>query len=168
MEEKREDAPHDVSNPGGKPNNINGAAANDEQPIKDFLGRLTLNDKLTLLVAVGSLAVALLGYVNSLDTSKLSEAVSHLSDLAKQTKREANGMRDQLAEIKKEAAAAVAQAQTASATLEQIRAQQARCMTQLRPRKGNWLNCAPNKDLCWKLKMANLQPISFSLTAALR
>ena len=82
MEEKREDAPHDVSNPGGKPNNINGAAANDEQPIKDFLGRLTLNDKLTLLVAVGSLAVALLGYVNSLDTSKLSEAVSHLSDLA--------------------------------------------------------------------------------------
>lgn len=80
------------------PNGGNKDGQKGEQPPKSLLARLTLSEWLTFIVGLGSLAVAILGYVNALDTSVLKSAVSKISDLSAQTKRQADAQGEILAQ----------------------------------------------------------------------
>lgn len=69
---------------------------------RGFLSRLTVNEWLTFLVGVGSLAVSYLTYKNASDTSDLKDAVAGLTKLVAEAQRQAGAMQSQ-AEAAKEA-----------------------------------------------------------------
>lgn len=74
-----------------------------------LLQRLTLSEWLTLLVAVGSLAVSGLTYLNAADTADLKKAVGSLTALASQTKRQADAANGQIGELRRQAMSSEAQ-----------------------------------------------------------
>jgi hypothetical protein len=86
----------------------------------DRPSRLTVNERLTFLVGagsmivgVGSLIVSFLTYRNAADTTELKAAIGNLSDLATQTKRQADGTHEQLAAVREQVSALRDQAQEA-------------------------------------------------------
>jgi hypothetical protein len=93
----------ETANAQGGSQGTNGAGGEDEKPSKNFLFRLSLSEWLTFLVGAGTLAVAVLGYINALDTTDIKHAVSDISALATQTKREADQLHDQFGQIKRQA-----------------------------------------------------------------
>jgi hypothetical protein len=83
-------------------------------------GRLTVSERLTLLVGAGSLCIGIgslgvfyLTYLNAADTSDIKTAIGNLSDLATQTKRQADATHDQLAAVRDQVSALRDQAQEA-------------------------------------------------------
>jgi hypothetical protein len=81
---------------------------------------LTTNERLTLLVGVGSilvgvgsLVVSFLTYRNAADTSDLKNAIGNLSELATQTKRQADATHDQLGAVRDQVSALRDQAEEA-------------------------------------------------------
>jgi hypothetical protein len=66
-------------------------------PPRSFLGRLDINQWLTFLVGFGSLVVSYMTYRNAADTSDIKNAIGNLSELATQTKRQADATSEQLA-----------------------------------------------------------------------
>jgi hypothetical protein len=80
---------------------------------KRILSRLTANEWLTLLVGAGSLVVSYMTYRNAADTSEIQTAISNLSDLATQTKRQADAMQDQLGAVRDQVSALRDQVQEA-------------------------------------------------------
>lgn len=87
---------------------------------RGLLSRLTSNEWLTLLVGVGSvlvgvgsLVVSYLTYRNAADTSDIKTAIGNLSELATQTKRQADAMQDQLGAVRDQVKALRDQAQEA-------------------------------------------------------
>lgn len=81
-----------------------------------FLNRLTINEGLTLLVAIGGLGVSFLAYLNASDTRDIKLGVRGLADLAHQasiqageTKRQADELHTQFAQVKRQADAAEGQ-----------------------------------------------------------
>jgi hypothetical protein len=82
--------------------------------------RLSTNEWLTLLVGVGSLligvgslAVAYMTYRNASDTSDIKTAIGNLSELATQTKRQADATHDQLGAVRDQVSALRDQAEEA-------------------------------------------------------
>ncbi|QAY95337.1 hypothetical protein CWB41_05965 [Methylovirgula ligni] len=71
----------------------NGNAGKQRRETLRFLGRLTVNEWLTLLVGIGSLAISYLTYRNAADTSQLTEAVSNLHNLAGSAQGQLNEMK---------------------------------------------------------------------------
>jgi hypothetical protein len=67
--------------------------------------RPSISDLLTLLIAVGSLAISWLTYRNAADTTDIKAAIGNLSDLATQTKRQADATHDQLAAVRDQVSA---------------------------------------------------------------
>ena len=89
-------------------------------PPRSFLRRLTTNEWLTLLVGVGSilvgvgsLVVSYLTYRNAADTSAIQKAIGNLSELATQTKRQADNTHDQLGAVRDQVSALKDQAEEA-------------------------------------------------------
>ncbi|HEY4941092.1 MAG TPA: hypothetical protein VII56_06660 [Rhizomicrobium sp.] len=89
-------------NPKGASDSSGPTGQDNKQPTANLLHRLTINECLTLFVALGSLAVAVLTFVNSLDTSDIKGAVSNLSTLATQASRQADAVQGQLTEMRAE------------------------------------------------------------------
>ena len=83
------------------------------RPPRSFLRRLDTNQWLTFLVGFGSLAVAFATYRNAADTSDIKNAIGNLSELATQTKRQADATHDQLAAVKDQVSALRDQAEEA-------------------------------------------------------
>jgi hypothetical protein len=97
-----------------------GGEQGDSRPPRGFLRRLDTNQWLTLLVGVGSLvigagslAVAFMAYRNAADTSDIKNAIGNLSELATQTKRQADATHDQLGAVKDQVSALRDQAEEA-------------------------------------------------------
>lgn len=65
--------------------------------------RLTVNEALTLIVAITSLAVSYMTYRAAADSSDIKHAVNGLAELAAQTKRQADGQAAQLKILKAQA-----------------------------------------------------------------
>lgn len=63
---------------------------------RSFLRRLTTNERLTLLVGVGSLVISVLTYWNATDTSDLKNAVGNLATLASAAERQAKAALEQV------------------------------------------------------------------------
>jgi hypothetical protein len=82
-------------------------------PPRSFLRRLTTNEWLTFLVAVGSLVVSFLTYRNAADTSDIQHAIGNLSELATQTKRQADNTHEQLGAVRDQVSALKDQAEEA-------------------------------------------------------
>lgn len=61
---------------------------------------LTINEIATLTLSLGSICVALLAYLQSLDNSDMKKAIGQLTYLGKQTYRQANATRRQIEEMK--------------------------------------------------------------------
>jgi hypothetical protein len=74
----------------------------DQRPSRNFLRRLTVNEGLTLLVAIASLAVSILTLRVVADSSDIKSAIGNLSELAAQTKRQADATNGQLTEMRDE------------------------------------------------------------------
>ena len=79
----------------GGDNRSDDGEESSSRPSRSFLSRPS--EWLTFLVAAGSLAVAFPTYRNAADTSDIKNAIGNLSELATQTKRQADATRDQLA-----------------------------------------------------------------------
>ena len=62
---------------------------------RNLLRRITVNEWLTFLVGVGSLVISYLTYQNAADTSDLKAAVSNLTNLASEARRQADAMQIQ-------------------------------------------------------------------------
>jgi hypothetical protein len=82
-------------------------------PSRNFLRRLTINEWLTFFVASGSLAVSILTWRTVADTSDIKTAIGNLTELATQTKRQADATHEQ-AEAAVEAAKTAREAFIAS------------------------------------------------------
>jgi hypothetical protein len=68
-------------------------------PPRNFLFRLSVNEWLTFGIAALSLFISYLTYRNAADTSDIKSAIGNLSELAVQTKRQADATNGQLAEM---------------------------------------------------------------------
>lgn len=90
--------PHETRGPDSAPDS--GDA--NRNPPRNFLRRLTINESLTFLVALGTLAVSALTWWTISDTSDIKSAIRNLSDLASQTERQADAASGQLAEMREE------------------------------------------------------------------
>ena len=66
------------------------ASERGESDARKFLFRLTVNEAITVLMTVASLVISYLTYRNAADTSQMRDAVNRLSQLAQDTKREAD------------------------------------------------------------------------------
>jgi hypothetical protein len=86
----------------GRSNSANDSGNDNRNPPRNFLRRLTVNEWLTLLVGVGSLAVSFLTWRTVADTSDIKAAIRNLSDLAVQTERQADAASGELAEMREE------------------------------------------------------------------
>ena len=90
-----------------------GQRSGSRRPPRSFLRRLTTNEWLTFLVAVGSLVVSFLTYRNAADTSDIQHAIGNLSELATQTKRQADATHEQLGAVRDQVSALKDQAEEA-------------------------------------------------------
>ena len=75
-----------------------------------------------MLVGVGSLVVSYMTYRNAADTSDIKTAIGNLSDLASQTKRQADAMHDQLGAIRDQVEEAKRQTAAIASQTEAIKA----------------------------------------------
>lgn len=111
--------------------------------ISRLIGRFNINEFLTLLVASGSLAVSGLSYCASRENGDIKQAITNLSTLAEQTKREADihekqlGMLSEQISYQKEqtgqiAAQTVAITKSADAQIRSSTAQKSAADTQRR------------------------------------
>jgi hypothetical protein len=99
----------DPGDAAGQPASLAGRGA-DSNITVGLQRRVSINEGLTLLVAAGSLLVAILTYANARDTSDLKSAVKHLDDLAnaeaalaKTTTGELAAMNAQVAQLSRQA-----------------------------------------------------------------
>lgn len=97
----------------GRKFDIQGRLIRLKADFQGLLGRLSVNEWLTLLLAVGSLTVSYMTFRGSQDNTELRNAIQNISRLADQTKRQADGTNAQLAEIKRQADSSVIIAQAA-------------------------------------------------------
>jgi hypothetical protein len=82
---------------------------------RNFISRRTVSEALTLLVAMGSLAVSFMTYLNARDTSDVKKAIGNLAELATQTKRQADNAGNQLDVMKQDGRAWIGVAQAVAA-----------------------------------------------------
>jgi hypothetical protein len=95
----------------GGDNRSDDGEESSSRPSRSFLSRPS--EWLTFLVAAGSLAVAFATYRNAADTSDIKNAIGNLSELATQTKRQADATRDQLGAVRDQVGALRDQAEEA-------------------------------------------------------
>jgi hypothetical protein len=95
---------------------------NGERPPRNFLRRLTTNEWLTFFVGFSSLVVSFMTYRNAADTSDIKTAIGNLSELATQTKRQADAMQEQLAAVRSQAEEAKLQTAAIAKQTEAIKA----------------------------------------------
>jgi hypothetical protein len=108
-----------------------GAGAEEApRPTEATRFRLTTNERLTvlvgvgsLLVALGSLAVSFLTYEAAKDTTEIKGAISQIAKLADQTKRQADATSGQLDQIKRQADSSVIIANAAKDSASAAQAQ---------------------------------------------
>lgn len=138
--DQAEQTPFDGANPKRRRHGPNRRGDSSDSPALRFLGRLTINEWLTFLVGLGSLAVALLTYLNAADTSDLKAAVKGLTTLAyqasiqaSQTKREADALRDQLTEVRHQSTLLQTQANAAQVSAATAQEAQRDARDQMRP-----------------------------------
>jgi hypothetical protein len=110
---KIEKGPTLGSHEAGSADSTNNGGDDNRNPSRNFLSRLTTNEWLTFLVAIGSLAVSILTWRTVADTSDIKSAIGNLADLATQTKRQADATHEQ-AEAAVEAAKTAREAFIAS------------------------------------------------------
>lgn len=110
---KIENGPTLGSHEAGSADSANNGGDDNRNPSRNFLSRLTANEWLTFLVAIGSLAVSILTWRTVADTSDIKSAIGNLADLATQTKRQADATHEQ-AEAAVEAAKTAREAFIAS------------------------------------------------------
>ena len=108
-----EDGPALGTHEAGSADSANNGGDSNRNPPRNFLRRLTVNEWLTFLVGSGSLAVSILTWRTVADTSDIKTAIGNLSELATQTKRQADATREQ-AEAAVEAAKTAREAFIAS------------------------------------------------------
>jgi hypothetical protein len=99
---KPKDATTTGSHTTNTPHGTGAASEERQRPSRNFLARLTVNEWLTFLVGAGSLIVSALTYKNASDTSDLKNAVRNLTNLAQETKRQADNSLGQLTEMRSE------------------------------------------------------------------
>lgn len=88
-----------------------GRTDEDDQPTnKTLWHEIRILDVINSIVSVAMLIVALAAYRLASDTSDIKSAISNLSDLAVQTKRQADAMSDQLGAVREQVAALKEQA----------------------------------------------------------
>lgn len=106
------------------PGSEHSAAQGDPAPThKTILWEIRWLDVINALVGVAMLIVAIAAYRVASDTGDIKKAVANISDLATQTKREADNLHDQFGQIKREADAAEAQTQLLKDQLGQVKLQ---------------------------------------------
>jgi len=90
-------------NQEGAPNTSDDGSDQGKHRPRNFLGRLSINEWLTFFVGLGSLVISYFTYQNAADTKDIKDAVSNLSTLATQTKRQADFTKGQLDQVRREA-----------------------------------------------------------------
>ena len=108
----------------------------------NVLRHLTVNERLTLLVGVGTLVVSILAAISAADNRDTRDAIRNLSELASQTKRQADAssaqvalLNDQLQALRRQAGStdslASAAGRSADAAADQVR--------EMRDEKRPWI-----------------------------
>ena len=109
-----------------QPNTNKRRAQEDKRPTYKALWReIRIIDVINCLLGVAMLLVAIAAYRIAGDTSDIKSAISNLSDLAIQTKRQADAMSDQLAAVREQVAALKEQAAEAKLQTDAISQQTA-------------------------------------------